>query len=520
MEATAFEREHRLAVLPDRGADPRGEALPHRQISPKRALGLVLPGQLLIDALLVTGGFLGAVHLSFRTSLDLHSVASALTPPLLALYLVLACGFLLLGGMYGLYSRRLLRHPRRAAAGVARAVLWSGAAAVTFDFLLALEPPAAMRELLVVHALLLAAAALTIRPLAFRLLLRLAEVGPVPPRRVLIVGRSPDARRVAGSLEEDDPGSRVIVGLVAADPLARGSGFRWPRFQAQTTEQIARLAQALAADEVVLATRNIDRGAAVELASELASDGCRVMVVPHLTRLYADGAPVRREGGVPLLDLGRATGSALEARVKRAMDFLLAGLSLVIATPLMLFVALLVKVSSPGPVLYAQERVGRGGKHFRMYKFRSMTASNDDSHHREYVASLMFQGDAAGFDASGRPIYKLLDDPRITFIGKFLRRTSLDELPQILNVLRGEMSLVGPRPCLPFEYDLYQPWQKLRLESVPGMTGLWQVSGRSFLSFEEMVLLDLYYASNWSLMLDLKLMWRTVPEVMGARGAR
>jgi lipopolysaccharide/colanic/teichoic acid biosynthesis glycosyltransferase len=136
------------------------------------------------------------------------------------------------------------------------------------------------------------------------------------------------------------------------------------------------------------------------------------------------------------------------------------------------------------------------------------------------VAALVRQGSAAGTDANGRPVYKILDDPRVTVIGRLIRPTSLDELPQLLNVLRGEMSLVGPRPCLPFEYELYEEWQRLRLDATPGITGLWQVSGRSLLSFEEMVLLDLYYVANWSFGLDLKVLCRTIPEVLYWRGVR
>jgi exopolysaccharide biosynthesis polyprenyl glycosylphosphotransferase len=519
LPATVLESERRLV-----GTTSHPEAdeaiAPRTRISKSRALWLALPGLLLIDALLVTGGFLAAVRLSLGGVEKLGLVASAVTPPLLAIYVVLVSGFLLLCGMLGLYSRRALRRPRRAMAGAAKAVLWSGIIAVTFDFLLALDPPGHLREVLLIHAVLMAGAVLTLRPLACRLLLRLTEVGLAAPRRILILGQGHEARRAAGSLEADDPGGTVIVGLADAAPPERGANQRWPRFQASCPSDMLRLARGLAADEVILATRNLERGAAIELAAELGKAGCRVLVVPHLTNLYVDGAPVHRESGVPLLALGKVDDRVLGSKLKRALDMLLAGLGLLAVSPLLLLVAGLVKISSPGPVLYKQERVGKGGACFRMYKFRSMKVSNDDSRHRKYVESLMFQGDAAGFDGQGRPVYKLLDDPRVTFLGRLLRRTSLDELPQILNVLRGEMSLVGPRPCLPFEYELYYPWQRHRLDSVPGMTGLWQVSGRSFLSFEEMVLLDLFYAGNWSILLDLKLLWRTVPEILGARGAR
>jgi lipopolysaccharide/colanic/teichoic acid biosynthesis glycosyltransferase len=177
-----------------------------------------------------------------------------------------------------------------------------------------------------------------------------------------------------------------------------------------------------------------------------------------------------------------------------------------------------VRTSSPGPVLFRQARIGKGGRPFTFYKFRSMRVDNDDTAHREYVSNLLRHGGAAATDGSGRKVYKLVDDARITGIGSFLRRTSLDELPQLINVLRGEMSLVGPRPCVPFEYELYRDWQKRRLDVTPGMSGLWQVTGRSFVGFEDMVLLDLFYIANWSFGTDLKLLLRTVPVVIWGRG--
>ncbi len=494
---------------------------PRTRISRRRVFGLAFPALLLVDALLVAGGFLAAIRISPVAMRALQQPSSDVTPPLIALFVVLAAGFFTLGGMFGLYSHRLLVRPRLAVATAVRALWWSGIIAVAFAFLLALDPPGNLRRLLVLHALFLAAGVMTIRPVACRLFLRLAEVGPIEPRRLLIVGGTHEAARVAAALESADSGGTTVIGLADPQQIATLPGQRWPRFPLVCGESLPGLAHALAADEVLIATRSLSRGEGTQLAARLAEMGIETHVVPHLTRMYVDAAPVKRDLGVPQLRLGGPTGRAgsLEG-LKRAADVVLASAMCLAILPLVLVIAALVKLTSRGPVFYAQTRIGKSGKPFRMFKFRSMIVSNDDSDHREYVATLVRQGDAAGFDPSGRPVYKIFDDPRITLLGKVLRRTSLDELPQLLNVLRGEMSLVGPRPCLPFEYDLYESWQRRRLEVTPGMTGLWQVSGRSFLSFEEMVLLDLYYAANWSFLLDLKILWRTIPEVLYARGTR
>ena len=182
--------------------------------------------------------------------------------------------------------------------------------------------------------------------------------------------------------------------------------------------------------------------------------------------------------------------------------------ALVLLSPALLLVALIVRLDSPGPVLFRQERVGRSGKPFKMFKFRSMVEGADAE--QEELAR--------GEEVDGRR-FKLRVDPRVTRVGGFLRRTSLDELPQFYNVVRGEMSLVGPRPALPDEVAHYQEWHKQRLEVVPGITGLWQVSGRSDIPFDEMVLLDVYYIENWSLGLDLRMLLQTVPKVLFGQGA-
>ena len=183
--------------------------------------------------------------------------------------------------------------------------------------------------------------------------------------------------------------------------------------------------------------------------------------------------------------------------MKRALDIVLGSAALLVAAPLIAVCGALVKLGSPGPAFYGAERIGRGERPFRQYKLRTMRVG----------------AETAGFRTADA-------DPRITRIGRFLRATSLDELPQLINVLRGEMSLIGPRPPVPYEVQQYKEWHKRRLEAHPGITGLWQVSGRNDLTFEEWMALDLQYVDNWSLGLDLAILLRTVPAVLGARGAR
>jgi lipopolysaccharide/colanic/teichoic acid biosynthesis glycosyltransferase len=178
-------------------------------------------------------------------------------------------------------------------------------------------------------------------------------------------------------------------------------------------------------------------------------------------------------------------------------------------------------LSSKGPILFKQERIGQYGKSFTFLKFRSMYVDNDHNVHREYVTKLIAQTpDADLASRNGNGVYKLTNDMRVTRVGKFIRRTSLDELPQLINVLKGDMSLVGPRPPIPYELAAYQTWHRRRLLEVkPGITGLWQVTGRSRVKFDEMVRLDLRYATSWSPWLDLKILFRTPMAVIKGSGA-
>lgn len=205
--------------------------------------------------------------------------------------------------------------------------------------------------------------------------------------------------------------------------------------------------------------------------------------------------------------------------VKRCVDFVLALAAVIVTAPLLGVVALLIKRSSPGPVLFVQDRLGRDGRPFRFYKFRSMEHNSDDAIHRQFVA-MFIGGDESGCADSneGEKCFKMKRDPRITPVGALLRRTSLDELPQLFNILKGEMSLVGPRPPIAYEIENYQPWHMERLKAVPGLTGLWQVSGRSSVSFEEMVRLDVRYINTWSPLLDLRILLKTIPVVFQGTG--
>jgi exopolysaccharide biosynthesis polyprenyl glycosylphosphotransferase len=217
----------------------------------------------------------------------------------------------------------------------------------------------------------------------------------------------------------------------------------------------------------------------------------------------------------------RDNGRKLFSIIKRIMDAVGSALALLLLSPLLLVIAIAVKLTSEGPVFFRQKRVGQYGEQFVFLKFRSMYVNNDASEHKAYVKKLIAgSAQSQPSNGNGNGVYKLTKDSRITRIGSFLRRTSLDELPQFINVLKGEMSLVGPRPAIAYEVEAYDIWHRRRvLEAKPGITGLWQVNGRSRIKFDDMVRLDLRYAKTWSPWMDLKILMRTPVAVVFGDGA-
>jgi lipopolysaccharide/colanic/teichoic acid biosynthesis glycosyltransferase len=216
----------------------------------------------------------------------------------------------------------------------------------------------------------------------------------------------------------------------------------------------------------------------------------------------------------PELQGAQTRAAPLQSLVKRTVDVLGALLLLVMLLPAFIALAVLVWTTSPGPILFCQERVGRGGRLFYFYKFRTMVHGSDAAPHRDFYRHLV-----SGDLGSMRAMYKLTNDPRVTPLGRVLRRLSMDELPQLINVLKGDMSLVGPRPPIPYEVEMYGEREMMRLSVLPGLTGLWQVSGRGAVAFERMIELDLEYIGNWSLGLDLLILLRTPWAVLTGKGA-
>jgi exopolysaccharide biosynthesis polyprenyl glycosylphosphotransferase len=325
--------------------------------------------------------------------------------------------------------------------------------------------------------------------------------------RVLVVGAGHVGKMVMQQIAGRPGLGYQLVGF--CDDVAWAQRVDFGRFKCLgAVTNLAQVIQEHRADEVVIALPSAEHERILEIVSLCRQLGVEFRLVPDTYDLTLGTLEVDDLAGIPLIGLRETALRGLNLAIKRGIDIVVSALALAGALPVMLLVALAVRLESPGPVLFPQLRVGLDGRVFKVYKVRSMYQDAD-----RRLAELTARNEAGGV------IFKMKDDPRRTRVGRVIRRLSLDEVPQLWNVLVGDMSLVGPRPPLPKEVEQYDEWHKRRLEVTPGLTGLWQVSGRSDLPFDEMVMLDLYYIENWSLGLDLKIILQTFPAVISMRGA-
>jgi exopolysaccharide biosynthesis polyprenyl glycosylphosphotransferase len=323
--------------------------------------------------------------------------------------------------------------------------------------------------------------------------------------RTLVVGTNDEAVKLAEVLQSRSSGFRPI-GLV--DTYGRWARPPSPVPMLGSIDELSDLVEEHDAECVFVASSAVDPELMKRVAKQLRRKNVEIRISANLTQILSSRLSVQPVGDLLALSLKPVRLSGAQAVAKRVFDLCGSTLILVLGSPIWLALAALVKTTSRGPVLYKQVRVGHNGRLFTIYKFRTMVDGAD-----RMQKELLARNEADG------PLFKMREDPRVTKFGRWLRKFSLDELPQLLNVVRGEMSLVGPRPALPGEVANYEDWHRDRLEVPPGLTGLWQVRGRSELGFDDYVRLDLFYIENWSILYDLFIMAKTVPTVLTRKGA-
>ncbi|MBX7043077.1 MAG: sugar transferase [Ignavibacteria bacterium] len=332
---------------------------------------------------------------------------------------------------------------------------------------------------------------------------------------VLIVGGGRPGRLLAEKLIFENFYGVRIIGF-ADDDVPKGAKIFKELECLGSTSDLEAIVKEKEIDEILIALDNISYENLMRLIDRANHLEKTVKLTSELFNIVPEKIVTDNYSGIPVVDVSPKVNHNLNYYYKRTFDYVASAVGLLILSPVFLVISILVKLSSPGEIFFRQTRIGKDGKPFTFYKFRSMYRNAENIQSREAFMKEFIRNQEKFTETSN----KVVDEKLITPVGKFLRKTSLDELPQLYNVLKGDMSLVGPRPCLPYEYESYDEWHKRRHVVMPGCTGVWQVSGRSSVSFKDSVVLDIYYINNMTPWLDLQLILKTFPVMMFGRGAK
>lgn len=374
-------------------------------------------------------------------------------------------------------------------------------------------------RLIIIYLFIVSSFSLTaFRILGFRSLYSFFAEKKILQRKVLIVGTDRTARLIAAKLVTETSLGLKLVGFIDDNDKV-GERIFEDLYVIGTLSQMKDIVEREGIDEILIAVSNISHQKLIDIVDQAKQTSAIVKISSELYGIVPDKVWIEQYAEVPVIAMMQNHKNTLFIIYKRILDIALSLFGIVLLSVPFLVIALIIKLTSKGPVFFKQIRIGKDGKSFEFFKFRSMYMNNDDSIHREFTKNLIRKSKQALVNADGKlEVKKIVNDPRITPIGRFLRKTSIDELPQLFNVLKGDMSLVGPRPCLPYEWEEYEMWHRRRLSVLPGCTGLWQVSGRSAVGFNDMVILDLFYIDNMSPIFDFKLILKTFPVMLFSKG--
>jgi exopolysaccharide biosynthesis polyprenyl glycosylphosphotransferase len=463
----------------------------------------------LVDALLIAVSFVLSYVLRYEVEFlrPVDEFNSASFPPFIPYTLVFMAWVLLLNQGAGLYQS--LRD-RTLVSEFFKLTNSASNAAILVMALSFLLRPLVFSRLLIVQGAFITVLLLSLWRVSIRLIRNFLHHRGVGVENVLLVGAGEVGRSIIRTIvARPDLGYRLVGFL--DDDLERGQQDIGRVPALGMTTQVVNVLESRAVDLVIITLPWRAQPRVFEIIQECEQKNIAVRIVPDIYQFNLSQVHVEMLGGLPLLGTQPDTGVRRGTLIaKRIMDILFTVLVMPLVLPIMLVTAIAIRLESDGPILFYQKRLGYKGREFYMVKFRSMIDNAEDI--EEEIVKRTTE------DPEGKHA-RQDDDPRITWVGHFIRRTSIDELPQFINILRGEMSLVGPRPALPQEVVLYKPWVRQRMMVRPGLTGLWQVSGRADIPFEEKALLDIYYIENWSLGLDLQILLQTAPQVFFPKGA-
>lgn len=457
----------------------------------------------MLDAAIINFSLIFAYYLRFKVFVFITPGSAPIFSQYAGTLIFITILWLAIFKLFGLYEKKAI--------GIIDelALLFSS---VTFSSLLLLGMLFLYRSfwfsrLVIVNAWVISFVLLLLLRLIFYVIKRMMLVRGIGANRVLIVGAGEMGQTIALRLLKDKSLGGIPIAFLDDDPSKEHRTVEGIEVKGGTL-LLKKFINDYSIDEIIFAANSMPYNKILDLITDCETLRVKFKIVPGFLELMASRVNIDEVGGVPLITVSEIGLVGFNAFIKRSFDIIFSSMLLLILLPLFLIVAILIKIDSKGPVFFLQKRVGKDGRIFYMFKFRSMFTDAE-----KLFETIKEKSEVEGY------IFKIKKDPRITRVGKWIRRFSIDELPQLLNVLVGQMSLVGPRPPIPREVANYSPWHHKRLRITPGVTGLWQVSGRSLLPFEDMVRLDIYYIENWSLWNDFKILCRTIPVVLTGSGA-
>ena len=463
------------------------------------------------DYILLLAAWFAAVNVRFYNVPTMELLSRPLMRTQAALVILYSLVFILIFQHFSLYKLNLFMSFAEQLIAIFKSLLFGLIGLVIITFVFRRLDFVESRIVLGLFVLFSLGGMMAFRTLIFRTLFAFASQQKIIRRKVAIVGKDRTAKMVAAQIDVDDRQGFDVVGFVN-DETAVGERIFENLKNLGSLADLAELVKQHDIKEVIIAESDVTHRALLEIIDKAQATTANVRLVSELYNIIPEKVLLEKYLGVPIVKMPQNYENALFSVYKRAFDVAVTVLGLVLLAIPMALIALVIRMTSRGSAIYAHTRIGKNCKPFEFYKFRTMYADNDDSAHREFVAGLIQS------KTGDNPVKKITNDPRVTPIGRILRKTSLDELPQLFNVLKGDMSLVGPRPCMPYELEQYEEWHRRRLAVIPGCTGLWQVAGRSAVDFNDMVILDLFYIDNMSPLFDLRIILRTLPVMLLAKG--
>jgi len=470
----------------------------------------------LADFVVLNVAFAIALRLRFMPNIDVIDIDDFTVADEVVIFAFYSLLWILIFQWLDLYKRHIIFTKAKQAVALLRGEIYALVGIVLIQFFLKPFDRTLDSRLMFLYFMALSFLGLLLHRLIIaRWLLKTKAVRVILTERAVIVGVSPEAKLLAARLLEESTFDVELLGFISLEDDVGTVIFRGHEVVGKV-KHIGDVVEKLKINAVYIAEGKMSVSELLAIIEQLESHGVRLHANLEVLSILPKKLSVDYIGEYAIIAMNSSHKLKLLLALKRVGDIVGSLMGLILLSPLMLYIAISVKRSSSGPVFFRQIRIGQGGKPFEFYKFRSMTIGNehqDENRKKQIIEKIRHEN---GEEVA--PLNKLVAEERITDVGRIIRKYSLDELPQLINVLRGDMSLVGPRPCLPYEWEAYQDWHRRRLDIKPGCTGLWQVMGRGETSFDDMVILDLYYLQNVSPWLDLQILLKTIPVILTGQG--